>query len=581
MTPSRPAIGGFQAAAAGALALVVAGLAIGVSNERGFQSRRSQALAAQADVLAKTVEPALVFQDPAAAADAVSALEADSQIVAGGVYDARGARLAEFVRNGAHSPLRAPSLGRARTEGVLAVSAPVVHEGRDIGLVYLRTAREPFAEFAARHAGIALLMLIAGLIVGMGQAAIRGESRRARESQARAAELADLNRELQAQVERRESAEDALRQAQKMETLGQLTGGIAHDFNNLLQAVQGSLDLIHRNPGDPGRVARWARAGLEGAERGARLTAQLLAFSRAQKLEMKPLDVRLVVDRVRDLLPNAIGAGVSFRFESHTDQLWAVADTTQLELAVLNLCINARDAMPNGGEIRISTSAVSLEGDAELAAGEYARLAVTDTGVGMPEDVRARAFDPFFTTKGVGKGTGLGLAQVYGIARQAGGAARIESTPGQGATVSIYLPLASAEIAGAPQRRLSALAQATHAARILVVDDDHGVLAYVCDALSALGYDCLQASDAAVGLDLARSSEVDLLILDYAMPGMTGAELAAAALETRPDLPILFASGYAESAAIEAALGRPAQLLRKPFETAVLAARVADALAAR
>jgi CheY-like chemotaxis protein len=217
-----------------------------------------------------------------------------------------------------------------------------------------------------------------------------------------------------------------------------------------------------------------------------------------------------------------------------------------------------------------------LLGDPELADGDYLLLSVSDTGVGMPEDVRARAFDPFFTTKGVGKGTGLGLSQVYGIAKQAGGAARIESDAATGTTVTVYLPQAGQ--AAAVQVRSHDDAPVVAGARILIVDDDEGVRSYVAEALDHLGYACLQAADGPSGLQMLQAEAVDLLILDYAMPGMTGAEVAGAALRQLPDLPILFTSGYAESAALEAAVGRPAQLLRKPFDTETLARRVHEVI---
>jgi signal transduction histidine kinase len=557
---------------------VIAGLAIGAFNEHAFQVRRVQFLAAQAEVLAATVEPALVFNDSTAAQEAAAALRADRQVAAVGVYDSGGARMA-VVSRGEVPPPRLTVMGRDDLAG-RSVARPVLHEGRRIGFVYLSAAPEAPYLFVQRHAGVALLLIAATLLVAVAQAAQAAQAGAARESRDRAVELEALNAELRQEISRRETAEEALRQAQKMETLGQLTGGIAHDFNNLLQSVQGALDIISRNPADQRRVDKWARLGLEAAQRGARVTSQLLAFSRAQKLEMRPVDINEVLGRLRELLPNVLGSAVSIRFEPGPGGALAVADATQLELAVMNLCINSRDAMPDGGEIVVATKTVDLTDDFELAPGRYLLLSVADTGVGMPEEVRARAFEPFFTTKGVGKGTGLGLAQVYGIAKQAGGVARVESSAGRGTTVTIFLPAGGTNEPGASVPKRPTEAARGVGGRVLIVDDDEGVRAFVCDVLTGLGYACVQAADGPAGLDLLRRESFDLLIVDYAMPGMTGAQVAAIALAEQPTLPIIFASGYAESAALDEAMGRPTELLRKPFDSRTLAEHVANALVA-
>jgi signal transduction histidine kinase/ActR/RegA family two-component response regulator len=566
----------------GAMILVLAGLVIGLFNERAYQAGRMQALTAQAEVLAATVEPAVVFFDRAAAAELVGALEADPQIDAVGVYDASGVKIAELGRAPARS---APPSGVGANLAPLArrhaVTAPIMHEGKAIGRVYLHSAPDPAVLVVQRHAGIALLMITAVLLVALARGARDSELRAAREAGLRADELARLNADLEQQVQRREAAEDALHQAQKMETLGQLTGGIAHDFNNLLQTVQGALDVISKRPDDLERVQRWSRIGLDAAERGARLTSQLLAFSRSQKLEMRPIDVGAVIHRLHELLPTVLGGGVEVQFQTDGDERPVVADAVQLELAVLNLCINARDAMPNGGRILVSVLSEHIEDDLELSPGPYLRLSVADNGVGMPADVKARAFDPFFTTKGVGKGTGLGLAQVYGIAKQSGGLARIESSAGRGTTVTILLPQILKGLQDDAPASATPDPEGGASARVLVIDDDEGVRAFICDVLDLNGYDCLAAKDGEAGLSLLARESVDLMVVDYAMPGMSGAEVAAAALALRPGLPIIIASGYAESAALEEALGRPVDLLRKPFDSSALLARVAKGLRER
>lgn len=584
MTGARVLLRNWKATATvtGVWVLVAASIAIGVVNENAYWQRRGDSLAAQSGVLAGEVAPALVFQDPAAAREAIAALAADRQIEAAGVYDSRGRLVARYGRDAAAvaAPDRAPAPGRGRDRGKSTVAGLVLHEGRPVGSVFLRTEAEPLAVLIGRHAGIVLLLLTAMAVLAILQSVQLALTRAVQESEARAASLRRVNLEMADQIRRREAAEEALRQAQKMETLGQLTGGIAHDFNNLLQSVQGSLDLIGRRPDDPARVSRLAAAGLEATERGARLTAQLLAFSRAQKLEMRALDLAAVAAHLREILPSALGPATHVVFDIEDAPMPVVADVTQLEVAVLNLCINARDAMPAGGEVTIRARRARLDDDPELPPGDYLLLSVSDTGTGMPPEVSARAFEPFFTTKSVGKGTGLGLAQVYGIAKQAAGTARIDSQPGEGATVTIYLPRIETEVAAREERSADGAAPVVPDARILVIDDDAGVRAYILEALEGFGYAPVSAGDGATGLAVLSQEPIDLLIVDYAMPVMTGAEVARSALELRPSLPILFVSGYAETEALEKAVARPIQLLRKPFDSRTLGRAVHAALTA-
>lgn len=389
----------------------------------------------------------------------------------------------------------------------------------------------------------------------------------------------DVSDRLREQARLRE-AEAALTQVQKMEAIGQLTGGIAHDFNNLLGAVVSGFELIRRKSEDPERVRILAGHGLEAAERGAKLTAQLLAFSRAQRMELKPLVVASVVGNMQELLARTLGPMVRLHFDLQDGGVPVLSDPVQLEMAVLNLAINARDAMPGGGDLAIVSRLRRVGGDAELAAGDYVELAVTDNGTGMPPEVAARAFDPFFTTKGVGRGTGLGLSQVYGIARQAGGTARIESTPGAGTTVRLFL--ARTDALPDSDEPLGVSEPAGHAARatVLVVDDDQDLRRMLVASLDAIGYRVLEAPEGRTALDLLDAARPDLVLLDFAMPGMNGAEVAAAIRARRRDLPIVFASGYADTAAIEAAApGTP--VLRKPFRIDDLQATLEAALANR
>jgi len=393
-------------------------------------------------------------------------------------------------------------------------------------------------------------------------------------------EIRELNETLEKRVVERtaalERSQAALQQAQKMEAIGNLTGGIAHDFNNLLQGLTGSLDLIRKKTSDM-QIQRWAEAGLQAAERGTKLTAQLLAFSRLQKLEVKPVDISALLAGMGDLLDRTLGRSVEVILDLSPEVQWVLGDETQLEMSVLNLAINARDAMDGNGALVIRTAPYEVTHDGDLAMGNYVELSIKDTGCGMPPDIVARAFDPFFTTKDVGKGTGLGLSQVYGMARQAGGTVNIRSVPGEGTTVSVLLRATQAET-GRDRRGVQREISAAGPATILVVDDDLGVLQFMKDALDTFGYAVIVADEGSAGLDILARMRPDLLIVDYAMPGMTGAQVASRARVHHPDLPILFASGYAETTELEDALDGNAHILRKPFRLEELQSSIARAL---
>lgn len=373
--------------------------------------------------------------------------------------------------------------------------------------------------------------------------------------------------------------EESLRQSQKMEAVGQLTGGIAHDFNNLLLAMNSSLELIRRKPEESERVRRWAETGLKAGERGAKLTGQLLAFSRTQKLELKPLMVSELLLGMRDLLVRSLGPLVRLQLQVDDAAIPVLADATQLELAILNLAINAKDAMPEGGKLSIWLHPRQLKGDPELPDGQYLEVCVADTGTGMAAEVAARAFEPFFTTKGVGQGTGLGLSQVYGMAQQGGGTVRIDSRLGEGTTVRLLLRRSIKAAVGERARAQENLPPAaTGTATILVVDDDQDVRSMLVDSLEGFGYRVVAAEDGYAGLAALRRSEPDLMLLDFAMPGLNGAEVAREARALRPELPIVFVSGYSTTAAIEQVMGAEAMMLRKPFSLEQLEKAVAEAL---
>jgi len=374
------------------------------------------------------------------------------------------------------------------------------------------------------------------------------------------------------------AAQEQLRQSQKMEALGQLTGGIAHDFNNLLTVVVGGLDLLAKRTEDP-KLKRYATNALTAAERGARLTGQLLAFSRVQRLEVRVTQIGPLIENMRPLLRNVLGPGIEKQFDLSKDMLPALADPTQVEVALLNLAINARDAMPNGGVLRFATRSVDIRGDPDIEDGRYVELCISDTGSGMSPAVRERAFEPFFTTKDVGKGTGLGLSMVYGMARQSGGVARIDSEPGKGTSVRLLFRAAEAHETSAGHIASDEAAdEAPGIGSVLVIDDDPDVRGFISEGLEELGYRVRQAADGKAGLSEYGAERPDLVVLDFIMPGLSGADVATEILSKIPGQPILFVSGYSETESIKR-IAPNAPLLTKPFRTETLAKAVRSALA--
>ena len=386
--------------------------------------------------------------------------------------------------------------------------------------------------------------------------------------------LAQANDRVMNEVIERERVQQAMVQLQKMEAIGRLTGGIAHDFNNLLNVVQGSMDLILLMSKDEVARSR-AEVARRACQRGAKLTSQLLAFSRNQTLDLRPLDVQLLFEGVQELVATSLGSSIRLHFAVETPGSSVMADRNQMEMALLNLAINARDAMDGGGELRFEAGPAAPPADL-LPAGQYVRIAVTDSGEGMPPEIAARVFEPFFTTKSVGKGTGLGLSQVYGMAQQSGGAARILSERGVGTTVEIWLRAAGTSADAAPVPSATA-APPRPGARILVVEDDDFVRESMVESLQALGHTVAQAPNGEAGLRELERAQPDLIITDYLMPGMTGAELVRRARVLLPDVPMIIATGYADMKAIEQVIDDD-MLLRKPFQLAGLAAIVERAL---
>jgi PAS domain S-box-containing protein len=424
------------------------------------------------------------------------------------------------------------------------------------------------------------------LMVGIaGQAAVAIDNARLFEAAQRA------NQTLEQRVEERtselEEAHEALRQAQKMEAVGQLTGGIAHDFNNLLTGVIGSLDMMQRQiaRGETSKIDRYATTAMTSANRAAALTHRLLAFSRRQPLDPKPVNANRLVSGMEELLRRTIGEAVVLEIVTAGGLWQTLCDPHQLESAILNLAINARDAMPGGGNLTIETCNAHLDNayaakQRDVTPGQYICICVTDTGTGMTKDIIEKAFEPFFTTKPIGQGTGLGLSMIYGFARQSEGYARIYSEVGQGTTIKLYLPRYYGEAEGASEEHgeLTDAHRAEAGETVLVIEDESAVREIVVDVLEELGYRAVQAADGPTGLKLLQSPmRVDLLVTDIGLPGLNGRQVADAAREQRPDLKVLFMTGYAENATIANGFLEPGmEMITKPFAIEALATRIRD-----
>jgi signal transduction histidine kinase len=387
-----------------------------------------------------------------------------------------------------------------------------------------------------------------------------------------------------------EQREEQLRQSQKMDAVGQLTGGLAHDFNNLLTGITGSLELMSTRiaQGRIGALDRYIDTAQEAAQRAAALTHRLLAFSRRQTLDPRATEVGDVVDGMEELIRRTVGPAITVEVNADADLWTTLIDANQLENALLNLCLNARDAMPSGGRLSVTVAnattgqvrPASPDSSGEVPPGRYVRLSVIDTGTGMTPDVIARAFDPFFTTKPIGQGTGLGLSMIYGFVRQSGGHVQMASKAGEGTAVCLYLPrleVLPVDVDTDLPVPLADLGTASHNEVVLVVDDELAVRTIVVEVLEELGYRTLQAEDAAGGLALLQSSaRIDLLISDVGLPnGMNGRQMADAARIVRPELKVLFITGYAENAVLgDGGLPSGMQVLTKPFTMGRLTSRI-------
>jgi signal transduction histidine kinase/ActR/RegA family two-component response regulator len=398
----------------------------------------------------------------------------------------------------------------------------------------------------------------------------------------RTLQLSAANDRLTAEIVERERTEGFLLQSRKMEAIGQLTGGVAHDFNNLLTVVLGNLAMLEKtlpHEREPALARRLSHMRIA-AERGAKLTAQLLAFSRKQRLQPKAIDLNQTIQNMRELLQSSVGATLPIELKLQPGLWRAEVDPTQIELVLLNLAINARDAMTEGGSLNVETSNVKTElpdRPEHPPAGEFVNVTVTDSGTGISEDILGKVFEPFFTTKPVGKGSGLGLSQVLGFAKQSGGGVRIESKEGHGTSVKVYLPRAPETVAEEGSTQAIEWNMPEQRATILLVDDDYGVREVTAAMLRDLGYSVLEADGGKAALELLREHPaIELVLVDYAMPEMNGAEVARRAKAIRPGLPIVFITGYADASAL-AEIGEE-RIIRKPFANGDISQKLRAAL---
>jgi signal transduction histidine kinase len=562
------------------IVLLIAGVATTVISERGLKEQLAREAGAQADLLASAVSGALAFDDREAAQDYVDNVRFNPNVMAAAVHDSRNQVVASFARPGEALPPPAISPDRATTfrDGRLIVVRPVEEAGQRLGTVRLRLLDTPPSQRFSRYAGLLLVLGLAVLVVVV-LAVAQGALRRAnRELERRAEVLAETNMLLQQQMSEREKAEEALRQSQKMEAIGRLTGGIAHDFNNLLMVASSGIELLDRTD-DPKKRKKLSEGVRQAVERGAALTRQMLAFSRRSPLKADVLDLAAQVEGLRFLLERSLREDIEVVVDL-PEGLWRVeADAGELELALLNLAVNARDAMPNGGTLTLTGENVPGGEDGS----DIVCLRVADTGTGMSPAVSSRVFEPFFTTKEVGRGTGLGLSQVYGFVRSSGGEIGVESQEGVGTTFSICLPRSekAATMRDPSPAEAAASAPARRGGRILLVEDDDAVAAGVGHMLRDLGYTYVRAAQADDALTILEGGQrLDLVLSDMVMPGeMDGLALGKEIRSRRPDLPVILTTGYSEAAS--AATRENFRLLLKPYGIGQMEAVLGEVMAAR
>lgn len=558
-----------------AVALLLAGIFAVVWEERAFHSEKIASANSQAQLLASIVTAALAFHSGSEVQEYLDALQTDTDVEAASIYDIEGKPIASFARKGAMPPAHLTQISLPLLQkNTLTITAPIQQRGMAMGTVYIRKQMEPLQRRLAVYAVVVVFTVLAALILLVLTLAYIAQRKSANELEVRAAALVLSNEQLQTQSAQREKAEAALRTAQKMEAMGRMTGGLAHDFNNLLHVLKLNLTALLWSTGaaanNPAREP--IDICLRAIDRGASLVQQLLAFGRRQPLSPRPFDVNALIEQTAQLMYPILGTRIELRMQLSTQPCMAVADPHQLENAVLNLAINARDAMAEGGTLTISTSKEHIDHEDHLRVGDYAVITLRDTGSGIPPELLDKIFEPFFSTKGVGKGSGLGLSQVYGYIKQSGGGVRIHSDEGKGTQVTLLLPWAEAveqkEI-NPPESNTEKLPSAL---TMLIVEDEPLVLRSAETLIQGFGVNTLSATDGNAALALLQSDRhIDILFSDILLPGgLNGLQIAKKALELRPSIKVLLTSGYAEQEIVgsEDMLAFP--LLSKPYGPANL-----------
>jgi signal transduction histidine kinase len=538
-------------------ALILASLGLALFAEAHHEKQTRQAAQVQAQILADSVSAALAFNDMDTIREYTSALRANPDIEAVAVYGETGQLVAHY----GPEPIGGRAGPPADGDTSIIVNVPVTQNGTRLGSVYFRVRAEAIGIRLARYSGASLLVIMASLMLTVmafdSRALTRGNAR------------------LKQEIAEREAVEAALRQSQKMEAIGRLTGGIAHDFNNMLAVILGNLDLLTRRfPQADQKLLTFVASSQEAAKRAASLTQRLLAFSRRAPLDPRSTDVGKSVADMSDLLGRTLGETIAIETVRSAGLWRAHIDAAQLEMALVNLAVNARDAMPNGGRLTIETTNTYLDrtyanAQAEVVPGQYVLVAVTDTGTGMTPDIIDKVFEPFFTTKPSGLGTGLGLSQVHGFVKQSGGHVTIYSEPSgpnHGTTVKLYLPRSREEgdivLPEPPKRAHKSRREAT----VLVVDDEEGVRAFAAEALVELGYDVLSADGADQALSILEGADINILLTDVVMPGKSGRVLADAVTKAKPDVRVLYMTGYTQNAIVHnGVLDAGTHLITKPF----------------
>jgi signal transduction histidine kinase len=545
-----------QFAFVSALMVLAIGLLIGIFSETSYRAQKLRELEVQAAILSESVTAPLMFSDATATGDYTKALATNPQVESAYVFGRSGDLLASFQRNPNQSPPEKPHIQPASFQGEYAeIAKPAQRDGQTYGIVYLRLRTDSLLTRVIRYAPIALLIVMAALVLFVAGAAQGDLARANSELQSRAEALAETNQMLSREIEQRKEAEEALLQSRKMEAIGQLTGGVAHDFNNLLMVISGGLRLLEKQSEE--RQRKTKEAMTQAVERGAGLTRQLLAFARRQTQHLEVIDVERQINGMRELLERSLRADILLDMALPADLPPIKVDPGEFELAILNLAVNARDAMPKGGVITLSAAATPEPN-------RRVEISLRDTGTGIAPEIIDRIFEPYFTTKQIGQGTGLGLSQVYGFTKQNGGDIRIDSEVGTGTVITLSFP-ASAEAPAKPNVvRMDRESGVVDTRRVLMVEDDDTVGDTVFAMLSELGHNVTRSRSVDEALQmLARAEPFDLVFSDIFMPGgRSGIDLAQELETSMPDLPVLLTSGYTGTES--AALKRP--LLRKPYQ---------------